>query len=420
MSPLLLSTVIFIATYVLIASERLHRTLAAMLGAVTVLLFHLLSQEEAFHAVDFNVIFLLAGMMIIAGVLRKTGVFQWLALRAAKLARGNPALILVLLCLVTAILSAFLDNVTTVVLIVPLTIFLAGLLQLNPVPFLIAQVLASNIGGSATLIGDPPNIMIGSRAGLDFVDFLVHIAPISLIILALFCLGAWFFYRRRLQVNPALREALLQVDERELITEPRLLGIGLFVLGLTILGFLLHGALGYEAATIALAGATLLIILARQEVKEVLREVEWASLFFFVGLFIVVEGVVKAGLIERLAQGALRLTGGDLTATSLLILWMSAILSGIVDNIPYTATMLPVVEQLGRVMPELPLWVALILGADLGGNLTLIGASANVIVAGMAEEAGHPIRFSEFLKYGIVVTFASMVVCTLYLWLRYL
>jgi len=217
-SPLLLSTVIFIATYVLIASERLHRTLAAMLGAVTVLLFHLLSQEEAFHAVDFNVIFLLAGMMIIAGVLRKTGVFQWLALRAAKLARGNPALILVLLCLVTAILSAFLDNVTTVVLIVPLTIFLAGLLQLNPVPFLIAQVLASNIGGSATLIGDPPNIMIGSRAGLDFVDFLVHIAPISLIILALFCLGAWFFYRRRLQVNPALREALLQVDERELIT----------------------------------------------------------------------------------------------------------------------------------------------------------------------------------------------------------
>jgi len=192
------------------------------------------------------------------------------------------------------------------------------------------------------------------------------------------------------------------------------------VLGLTILGFLLHGALGYEAATIALAGATLLIILARQEVKEVLREVEWASLFFFVGLFIVVEGVVKAGLIERLAQGALRLTGGDLTATSLLILWMSAILSGIVDNIPYTATMLPLVEQLGRVMPESPLWIALILGADLGGNLTIIGASANVIVAGMAEEHGHPIRFGEFLKYGAVVTFASMVICTLYLWLRYL
>jgi len=210
------------------------------------------------------------------------------------------------------------------------------------------------------------------------------------------------------------------VDERELITEPRLLGIGLFVLGLTILGFLLHGALGYEAATIALAGATLLIILARQEVKEVLREVEWASLFFFVGLFIVVEGVVKAGLIERLAQGALQLTGGDLTATSLLILWMSAILSGIVDNIPYTATMLPLVEQLGRVMPESPLWIALILGADLGGNLTIIGASANVIVAGMAEEHGHPIRFGEFLKYGAVVTFASMVICTLYLWLRYL
>jgi len=419
-SPLFLSTVIFIATYVLIASERLHRTLAAMLGAVTVLLFHLLSQEEAFHAVDFNVIFLLAGMMIIAGVLRKTGVFQWTALRAAKLARGNPALILVLLSLVTAVLSAFLDNVTTVVLTVPLTVFIAGLLQLNPVPFLIAQVLASNIGGSATLIGDPPNIMIGSRAGLGFVDFLVHVAPVSVVLLALFCFAAWIFYRGRLHVEPALRDALLEVQERELITEPRLLGIGLFVLGLTILGFLFHSALGYEAATVALAGATALVVLAREDVSEVLREIEWASLFFFVGLFIVVEGVVKAGLIERMAEAAIHLTGGDLSATALLLLWMSAIASGVIDNIPYTATMLPLVEQLGRTMPDLPLWVALALGADLGGNLTIIGASANVIVAGMAEEHGHPIRFSEFLKYGAVVTFASMVICTLYLWLRYL
>ena len=420
MSPLFLSTVIFIATYVLIASERLHRTLAAMLGAVTVLLFHLLSQEEAFHAVDFNVIFLLAGMMIIAGVLRKTGVFQWTALRAAKLARGNPALILVLLSLVTAVLSAFLDNVTTVVLTVPLTVFIAGLLQLNPVPFLIAQVLASNIGGSATLIGDPPNIMIGSRAGLGFVDFLVHVAPVSVVLLALFCFAAWIFYRGRLHVEPALRDALLEVQERELITEPRLLGIGLFVLGLTILGFLFHSALGYEAATVALAGATALVVLAREDVSEVLREIEWASLFFFVGLFIVVEGVVKAGLIERMAEAAIYLTGGDLSATALLLLWMSAVASGVIDNIPYTATMLPLVEQLGRTMPDLPLWVALALGADLGGNLTVIGASANVIVAGMAEEHGHPIRFSEFLKYGAFVTFASMVICTLYLWLRYL
>jgi Na+/H+ antiporter NhaD/arsenite permease-like protein len=419
-SPLLLSTLIFVGTYVLIASERLHRTLAALLGAVILLLLHLLSQEEAFLAVDFNVIFLLAGMMIIAGVLQKTGVFQWTALRAAKVARGHPAVLLVLLSLVTAVLSAFLDNVTTVVLTVPLTIFITGVLRLNPVPYLIAQVLASNIGGAATLIGDPPNIMVGSRAGLDFVDFLVHVAPIAIIILIFFCFGLGIFFWRRLHVEPALREALLRIEERELITDHRLLRVALFVLGLTILGFLLHGALHYEAATVALAGAVLLVILARQQVHEVLKEVEWASLFFFIGLFIVVEGVVKAGLIELLADRILAFTGGDLRGTTLLLLWMSAIASGIVDNIPYTATMLPLVEQLGETIPEFPLWLALILGADMGGNLTLIAASANVIVAGLAEENGYPIRFWEFLKYGVVVTFASVFLCTIYLWVRYL
>jgi Na+/H+ antiporter NhaD/arsenite permease-like protein len=387
---------------------------------VILLLLHLLSQEEAFLAVDFNVIFLLAGMMIIAGVLQKTGIFQWTALRAAKVARGHPAVLLVLLSLVTAVLSAFLDNVTTVVLTVPLTIFITGVLRLNPVPYLIAQVLASNIGGAATLIGDPPNIMVGSRAGLDFVDFLVHVAPIAIIILIFFCFGLGIFFWRRLHVEPALREALLRIEERELITDHRLLRVALFVLGLTILGFLLHGALHYEAATVALAGAVLLVILARQQVHEVLKEVEWASLFFFIGLFIVVEGVVKAGLIELLADRILAFTGGDLRGTTLLLLWMSAIASGIVDNIPYTATMLPLVEQLGETIPEFPLWLALILGADMGGNLTLIAASANVIVAGLAEENGYPIRFWEFLKYGVVVTFASVFLCTIYLWVRYL
>lgn len=420
LDPAVLSSAIFGVTYLLIATERLHRTLAALLGGVAVILLHVISQEEAFHAIDFNVIFLLMGMMIIVGVLKQTGVFQWLAIRTAKVGRGHPAAILGLLCLLTGVLSAFLDNVTTVVLTVPMTLFVTRLLAVDPIPFLIGQVLASNIGGMATLVGDPPNILIGSRADLDFVEFAVHLAPIAALLLVLFCLGISLVFRPMLRSSAALREALMHEDDSQLISDPRLLKIGLIVLGLTVLGFLLQGALGYEASTVALAGAVTLVVLARQEVHEVLQEVEWASLLFFVGLFMLVESVVKTGVIDRLAQAALALTGGDLTATALLLLWMSAILSGIVDNIPYTATMLPLVEQLGNAMPVLPLWIALTLGADLGGNFTIIGASANVIVAGVAEREGHPIAFGRFLRYGVVATLFTMTAATGYLWLRYL
>lgn len=420
MNPFVASAGVFVGTYVLIASERVHRTLAALLGAVLVLLLHLLPQEAAFHAVDFNVIFLLMGMMIIVSILRRTGVFQWLALRAAKLGRGDPALILALLCLMTGALSAFLDNVTTVVLTVPMTLFITRLLAVDPIPFLIGQVLASNIGGTATLVGDPPNIMVASRAGMDFVQFGAHVAPIATVLLLIYCGGIALFFRSRMEASQALRETLMVEKEEGLITDPRLLRISLAVLGLTVLGFLAHGALHYEAATIALTGAVLLLLLSRVDIHEVLLEVEWTSLLFFVGLFILVEGLVQGGVIEVLTQAALALTGGNLTATSLLILWMSAILSGVIDNIPYTATMLPLVEQLGAAMPVVPLWIALVLGADLGGNLTIIGASANVVVAGMAERQGYAISFARFMKYGAVVTLVNMVICTGYLWLRYL
>jgi Na+/H+ antiporter NhaD/arsenite permease-like protein len=310
--------------------------------------------------------------------------------------------------------------VTTVVLTVPMTLFVTRRLEVDPIPYLVGQVIASNIGGTATLIGDPPNIMVGSRARLDFIEFGFHLAPLAFPLLILYSVGMGLFFRNRLQASPDLREALLRTDERELITDPRLLRIGMGVLALTILGFVLHGPLGYEAATIAMAGATVFLVVAKQEVQEALQEVEWTSLMFFVGLFILVESVVKAGLINLLVQGALALTGGDLTTTTLLVLWMSGFLSGIVDNIPYTATMLPLVEQLGLVMPATPLWVALTLGADLGGNLTLIGASANVVVAGIAERQGYPISFVRFLKYGVAATVANLALCSLYLWVRYL
>ena len=420
MSLLVLGCAIFIITYALIASERIHKTIAALAGGVMMILLGIISQEQAFEHIDFNVIFLLAGMMVLASIVRKTGVFGWLAIRAARLAGGEPYRILVVLSLITAVASAFLDNVTTVVLVGPITLFLAARLGVSPVPFLIAEILASNIGGAATLIGDPPNILIGSAAGLDFVAFLSNMAPISAGVLAVFLLASRWLFRGELQVAPELRTALLKLDEREMIRDPALLRKSLVVLGLTLLGFLVHGPLGYEPATIALAGAVVLMVVAREDPHEILREVEWPTLFFFIGLFMLVAGVIEIGLIEVLAEGALALTGGAPGPTAMLLLWLSAIVSGIVDNIPYTATMIPVVQQLNPEGENQVLWWALALGTDFGGNATIIGASANVILANLAEREGHPISFWTFLKYGLIVTVASTGMAMVYIWLRYL
>jgi len=412
--------VVFVATYALIATERVHKTIAAMAGGVAMVLLGVVTQEEAFEHIDFNVIFLLAGMMILAGIVRKTGVFGWLAVRAARFAGGDAYRILVVLSIITAIASAFLDNVTTVVLVGPITLFLAARLGVSPLPFIVAEILASNIGGASTLIGDPPNLLIGSAADLDFVDFLFNMAPLAAIILVLFLISARWLFRDYLHVDPAMRDALFALDEREMISDPVLLRRSLVVLALTLVGFLFHGPLGYEPATIALTGALVLMVVAREDPHEVLREVEWPTLFFFVGLFMLVAGVIEIGLVEAVASTIVTVTGGALAPMAVLLLWGSAVLSGIIDNIPYTATMIPVVAQLSEGSDSNVLWWALAIGADFGGNATIIGASANVILASLAEREGHPVSFGTYLRYGLPVTVGSMVVATGYVWLRYL
>jgi Na+/H+ antiporter NhaD/arsenite permease-like protein len=419
-AEVVIGLIVFVATYALIVTERVHKTIAALAGGMAMILLGIVDQDRAFEEIDFNVIFLLAGMMILAGILRQTGIFGWLAVRSARLARAEPYRLLVVLSVITAVASAFLDNVTTVVLVGPITLFLAARLGMSPFPFIVSEILASNIGGAATLIGDPPNILIGSAADLGFDAFLFHMAPLSVLLLALYLVAARWLFRNDLRADPALREGLLQLDERQMITNPRLLRSSLVVLGGTLVGFLVHGPLNLEPATVALSGAVVLMVVARQSPDEVLREVEWPTLFFFIGLFMLVAGVIEIGLIRAVADAIIALTGNALGPTSILLLWMSAALSGLIDNIPYTATMIPVVRELAGGHESDALWWALAIGADLGGNATIIGASANVILAGMAEREGHPIRFVTFLRYGLPVTLGTMLISTVYVWLRYL
>jgi Na+/H+ antiporter NhaD/arsenite permease-like protein len=412
---------VFVATYALIATERVHKTIAALAGGMAMVLLGIVSQEQAFEHIDFNVIFLLAGMMILAGIVRKTGVFGWMAVRAARFAGGDAYRILVVMCVITAVASALLDNVTTVVLVGPITLFLAARLGMNPMPFIIAEILASNIGGLATLIGDPPNILIGSAADIDFLSFALNMGPLSAIILVGFLVSARWLFRGELSVDPELRDALLALDEREMIADPRLLRQSLVVLGLTLVGFLIHGPLGFEPATVALTGAVVLMVVTREDPHEILREVEWPTLFFFIGLFMLIAGVIEIGLIDAIASALITVTGGTLELGAFLLLWLSAILSGAIDNIPYTATMIPVVAEMSEAHePSRALWWALAAGADLGGNLTIIGASANVILASMSEREGHPITFGTFLRYSVPVTLGSILVSTAYIWIRYL
>jgi Na+/H+ antiporter NhaD/arsenite permease-like protein len=402
-------------------TERIHRTLAALLGGSIMIVLGLIPQHEAFEHIDFNVIFLLAGMMIIANIMAKTGLFQWLAVEAVRRAKGRPYRLLVLTSLITAVASAFLDNVTTVVLLTPITFFIAQRLGASPVPFLISMVLASNIGGTATLIGDPPNILIGSAFDKDFNDFVGNLTPtVTVSLIAYLVLARWLFRRDLGQMATALEPQDIErlVREQRRIVDVPLMRKSLAVMALTIVGFVLARPLQLEAATIALFGAVVLMIVANEDVHEILGTVEWPTLFFFVGLFILVGGIVKAGIISQIAQGAIGLTGGDVAVTAMLVLWMSAVLSAIVDNIPYTATMIPLVQELSGVMPvEAVIW-ALVLGADLGGNATIVGASANVVVASMSEARGHPIRFTQYLRYGVPATLITMLIASIDILIR--
>jgi Na+/H+ antiporter NhaD/arsenite permease-like protein len=414
------AVVIFAGALATIASERIDRTKVALLGAVLLLLTQTLDQEHAIEAVDWNTIGLLAGMMLIVRLTETTGVYKYLAIRAGQLSDGRPAAIVFSLALSTAVLSAFLDNLTTVLLMVPVTFLLARELEIDPVPLVLIEVMASNIGGTATLIGDPPNILIAGATGLTFDAFVVNLAPVAAFTFAVVTTGLYLVFRRRLQVSEQAREAVRRLDARAAIEDADELRRALPVLLLTIMVFFVHRPLHLEPATVALAGATVMLLLTRQSVERALSGIEWSTLFFFVGLFVMVGALEERGAIQHLADAVADVTGGDRTAELLGIAWVSALGSGMVDNIPFTATMIPVVEQLQGGTGDDAYWWALALGACFGGNATLIAAAANVAAAGMAEHEGRRIGFLEFLKVGVPVTLISMTIATAYIALRYL
>ncbi len=431
------ATAIFVVSYAIIVSERIHKTVVAVFGAGLMLILKILDQHEAFHVeefgVDWNVIFLLISMMIIINLMKPTGLFEYIAIKSAKWGKGEPFRIMAIFAVVTAVLSAFLDNVTTVLLITPVTLLIADALEVDPVPYLISCTLASNIGGTATLIGDPPNIMIASKAQLNFMDFIYHLSPIVIFIMFFYILMIKLIWGKRLVTRDELKKRIMEMDEREAIKDPVMLRKSLFVLGVVLSGFVFHGILHLQPATIALFGAGLLLLLSKtHDLHHVLAEVEWPTIFFFMGLFIIVGGVVKVGMIKWMSVQVLEITQGNLFATSMVVMWFSAFASAIVDNIPYVATMNPLIIDMARQLwPHetgiqllqhadlMPLWWSLALGACLGGNGTAIGASANVIVVGMSEKVGRRVSFLKFMAYGMPIMIITVAISTVYVWLRY-
>ncbi|MBK8508528.1 MAG: ArsB/NhaD family transporter [Candidatus Competibacteraceae bacterium] len=433
MNPMWFAAILFLLTYVVIMTERINRAIIALLAAGLMIFGGVLNQEAAIRGIDFNTIGLLIGMMAIVAITRQSGVFQYLAIWSAKKVKADPWGVLVMLSLVTAVASALLDNVTTVLLIIPVALLITEELKVSAYPYLFSMIFASNIGGTSTLIGDPPNIMIGSAVGLTFNDFVVNLSPVIIVIMAATMVPIYLIWGRKLHAAPEDRRRVMEFNEREAITDPVLLKKCLAVIAAVISGFIFAHSLGVEAATVAMFGAAALLLLqcwphdAEEQSKHThhaFAEVEWITIFFFVGLFIVVHGLDSTGLLKVLANRLLDLTGGDLHATTMTILWASAILSAFVDNIPFVATMIPLIKAMaptfGGEQALMPLWWALSLGACLGGNGTLIGASANLVVAGFAERAGQPIRFTQFLLAAFPLMLLSIAISTVYMYWRYL
>lgn len=419
---MLVPIVIFVAALVVIATERVHRTKVALAAAALVVVLGVIDQEDAIAAVDFNTIGLLAGMMIVVRQTEKTGLYNYIAIHAGRLSRGNPLLLVLYLGCMTAVLSAFLDNLTVILLIVPITFLLADTLDISPMPLLIIEVMASNVGGAATLIGDPPNILIAGATGLSFMDFVQNMTPIVLIVMAVMLPGLYLYYRPQLAAAEERRAKLMALDPAASIRDARMLKRLGPVLVATLLAFFVHQAIGIEPATVALAGATVMLLLSHQHIEEALEEIEWSTLFFFVALFVVVGALEERGVLEEVAKGITDLTDGSFAATVFAIAWISAIASAAVDNIPFTAAMIPVVRDVQQASGEQSdtYWWALAMGADFGGNGTLIGAAANVAAAGLAERAGYPISFLGFLKIGLLVMLTSMLLVTAYLAVFYI
>lgn len=427
---MVISAAVLIIAYIFIALERIPKVTIALLGAAVVVFFGLVSQDKLagnalnefyfINFVDFNVIFLLVSMMIIVNITTKCGVFKWIAIELLKKTKGKPLFVFIVLAFFTAVVSAFLDNVTTVILIMPITFVVAKQLDINPVPLLVCEIFASNIGGTATLIGDPPNIIIGSAAGFSFMDFIRELTLICFIIMAAVLLFLYICYKKQLVTTEEKMELVAKIDNSKTITDYKLLKRSMTILTLVILGFLTHDITHIATCIIAFIGASILLLFEKPD--EAFKEIEWNTIFFFIGLFIIIGAFEASGGIKLMADWLLKVTAGSQKVTSFVILWASGILSGIIDNIPYTATMAPMIHEIELIKGRdyvLPLWWCLSLGACLGGNLTIIGAAANVIVSENSAKHGYPIKFMSFMKYGVVVVFISLALSSAYIWVRH-
>lgn len=415
-----ISIVVFLAVIGLIVLNKFHEAVVAVAGAVALLLLQVLDVETAASYIDYNTIGVLIGMMLFVNVLKHSGMFEYIAIKSAKIAKGDPWRIMMLFVIVTAVLSGFLDNVTTVLLIGPMTISITRILGLNPVPFLMSQILASNMGGTATLIGDPPNIMIGSQAGLSFMDFIFNVAPAIVIIMIVFIIGLKFIYGKKMQVEQSAIDQVMMLDESKAIENPALMKKGIVMIILVVLGFILHSQLNIESSTVALTAAVVMMLIGGQKAEDIIADVEWTSIIFFTALFIVVGGLVETGVVGQLAEIVINATSDKPIMTMLVILWASALLSTILNNIPFVAALIPLVIDMGQSgIDVFPLWWAISLGACLGGNGTLVGASANIVLANISAKHGHPISFARFFKLGFPVMIMSVIISSVYLVLRY-
>lgn len=427
----LVSASLLILAYIFIALERIPKVTIALLGGALTIVLGLVSQTKALgdginphyfiNFIDFNVIFLLVSMMVIVSITTRSGVFNWIANELLKFTKGHPVKVLCALGLFTAVTSAFLDNVTTVILIMPITFAIAKKLDIDPIPFLLTEIFSSNIGGTATLIGDPPNIIIGSAGGLSFIDFIKELTPVILVIMCVVLTILVFIFRKKLHASQDKMDEVANIDNSHTITDKAFMIRSTLILAFVILGFMLHDVTHIETCVVAMLGASILLIFEKP--NEILQDVEWNTIFFFIGLFIIIGGLEASGGIKLMAEWILKVTQGSQAATSMIILWASGVISGIIDNIPYTATMAPMLVEIEKTMGATyayPLWWALSLGACLGGNMTIIGAAANVIVSENAAKSGHPISFMRFLKYGVGVVAISLTISTVYIYFRFL